>query len=78
VSQKFTPGSRKRKPCFAIGFEAVKYCIYLRDATLVSHELPLDEAAEAYEHFDKRENGWTKVVLKPAAKHQVKRSAAAR
>ena len=35
MSQKFTPGSRKRKPCFAIGFEAVKYCIYLRDATLV-------------------------------------------
>jgi glutathione-independent formaldehyde dehydrogenase len=43
---------------------------------LVSHELPLDEAAEAYEHFDKREDGWTKVVLKPAAKHQAKRSAA--
>jgi glutathione-independent formaldehyde dehydrogenase len=45
---------------------------------LVSHALPLDEAAEAYEHFDKRENGWTKVVLKPAAKHRAKRSAAAR
>jgi glutathione-independent formaldehyde dehydrogenase len=44
---------------------------------LVSHELPLDEAAEAYEHFDKREHGWTKVVLKPAAKHQAKRSASA-
>ncbi|HWO39737.1 MAG TPA: glutathione-independent formaldehyde dehydrogenase, partial [Candidatus Acidoferrum sp.] len=45
---------------------------------LVSHELPLDEAAEAYEHFDKRENGWTKVVLKPGAKHQAKRKAASR
>ena len=44
---------------------------------LVSHELPLDEAAEAYEHFDKREKGWTKVVLKPAAKQHAKRSAAA-
>jgi threonine dehydrogenase-like Zn-dependent dehydrogenase len=32
---------------------------------LVSHELPLDKAPDAYEHFDARENGWTKVVLKP-------------
>jgi glutathione-independent formaldehyde dehydrogenase len=32
---------------------------------IVSHELPLDRAAEGYEHFDKRENGWTKVLLKP-------------
>lgn len=34
---------------------------------LVSHELPLDDAAEAYEHFDARDKGWTKVVLKPGA-----------
>jgi glutathione-independent formaldehyde dehydrogenase len=33
---------------------------------IVSHELPLDRAPEAYEHFDKRDEGWTKVVLKPA------------
>jgi glutathione-independent formaldehyde dehydrogenase len=32
---------------------------------LVSHELPLAKAPEAYEHFDNREDGWTKVVLKP-------------
>ena len=32
---------------------------------IVSHELPLSEAPHAYEKFDKRENGWTKVVLKP-------------
>ena len=32
---------------------------------LVSHELPLSEAAEGYEHFDKREPGWTKVLLRP-------------
>jgi glutathione-independent formaldehyde dehydrogenase len=32
---------------------------------IVSHELPLDEAPEAYKHFDSREQGWTKVVLKP-------------
>ena len=45
---------------------------------LVSHELPLDQATDAYEHFDKRDNGWTKVVLKPAAKQHARRSAAAR
>ena len=33
---------------------------------IVSHELPLDRAPEAYEHFDKRDEGWTKVVLHPA------------
>jgi glutathione-independent formaldehyde dehydrogenase len=34
---------------------------------IVSHELPLEKAPEAYEHFDKREDGWTKVLLHPAA-----------
>jgi glutathione-independent formaldehyde dehydrogenase len=34
---------------------------------LVSHELPLDDAPEAYKNFDARKEGWTKVVLKPAA-----------
>ncbi|MDQ1720579.1 MAG: glutathione-independent formaldehyde dehydrogenase [Pseudonocardiales bacterium] len=33
---------------------------------IVSHELPLQQAPEAYKHFDAREDGWTKVVLKPA------------
>ena len=32
---------------------------------IVSHELPLDEAPNAYMHFDARDDGWTKVVLKP-------------
>ncbi len=32
---------------------------------LVSHELGLDEAPAAYEHFDARDDGWTKVVLHP-------------
>ncbi|MFD9376438.1 alcohol dehydrogenase catalytic domain-containing protein [Streptomyces sp. NPDC059999] len=32
---------------------------------LVSHELDLDEASSAYEHFDNRDDGWTKVVLHP-------------
>ncbi len=34
---------------------------------IVSHELPLDQAPEAYNRFDKREDGWTKVLLHPAA-----------
>ena len=32
---------------------------------IISHELPLDRAAEGYENFDARKDGWTKVVLKP-------------
>jgi threonine dehydrogenase-like Zn-dependent dehydrogenase len=36
-----------------------------RPSFLVSHELPLDQAAEAYEHFDNRDNGYTKIVLHP-------------
>ncbi|MDB5761441.1 MAG: zinc-binding dehydrogenase family protein [Herminiimonas sp.] len=34
---------------------------------IISHELPLAEAPEAYENFDARNEGWTKVVLKPEA-----------
>jgi threonine dehydrogenase-like Zn-dependent dehydrogenase len=33
---------------------------------IVSHRLALDEAPDAYEHFDCRDHGWTKVVLLPA------------
>ncbi|GAA4165094.1 glutathione-independent formaldehyde dehydrogenase [Gryllotalpicola daejeonensis] len=33
---------------------------------IVSHELGLDEAPRAYDQFDKRVDGWTKVVLHPA------------
>ncbi|HEY2700096.1 MAG TPA: glutathione-independent formaldehyde dehydrogenase [Pseudonocardiaceae bacterium] len=32
---------------------------------LVSHEVGLDSAVEAYERFDAREDGWTKVILHP-------------
>ncbi|MFG6403046.1 glutathione-independent formaldehyde dehydrogenase [Microbacterium sp. P04] len=32
---------------------------------IVSHELGLDEAVDAYDRFDKREDGWTKVLLHP-------------
>jgi glutathione-independent formaldehyde dehydrogenase len=34
---------------------------------IVSHELPLTEAPGAYEKFDKRVDGYTKVLLHPAA-----------
>jgi glutathione-independent formaldehyde dehydrogenase len=36
-----------------------------RPSFIVSHRLSLDEAANAYQHFDAREKGWTKVILKP-------------
>jgi len=32
---------------------------------IVSHNLPLTDAVDAYKHFDERDSGWTKVVLKP-------------
>jgi glutathione-independent formaldehyde dehydrogenase len=32
---------------------------------LVSHEIGLDQAVDAYAHFDKRDDGWTKVILHP-------------
>ncbi len=38
-----------------------------RPSFIVSHELALKEAPEAYKHFDKRDQGWTKVVLHPTA-----------
>jgi len=34
-------------------------------ALIVSHELPLDQAPDAYKNFDQRADGWTKVLLKP-------------
>ncbi len=32
---------------------------------IVSHELGLEEAPDAYQHFDARDKGWTKVLLHP-------------
>lgn len=37
-------------------------------SSIISHELSLDEAPEAYKRFDARDNGWTKVILKPGKK----------
>ncbi|MBV9595092.1 MAG: glutathione-independent formaldehyde dehydrogenase [Actinobacteria bacterium] len=53
-----------------------KYNRYLRDliireqakpSIIVSHEVGLEQAPEAYARFDKRENGYTKVLLHPNA-----------
>jgi glutathione-independent formaldehyde dehydrogenase len=53
-----------------------RYNAYLRDliiagrakpSVIVSHRLTLDEAPGAYEKFDQRSDGYTKVVLKPEA-----------
>lgn len=38
-----------------------------RPGRIVSHELSLDDAPEAYRRFDDREDGWTKVLLRPAS-----------
>jgi threonine dehydrogenase-like Zn-dependent dehydrogenase len=34
-------------------------------AQIISHRLALADAPEGYKHFDDRDNGWTKVILKP-------------
>jgi len=36
-------------------------------SVIVSHELPPAAAPDAYEQFDKRADGYTKVILHPAA-----------
>ncbi len=38
-----------------------------KPSMIISHELPLEEAPDAYKHFDNRDEGWTKVVLHPMA-----------
>ena len=37
----------------------------VKPSWIVSHELPLEKAPDAYANFDTRKDGWTKVVLKP-------------
>jgi threonine dehydrogenase-like Zn-dependent dehydrogenase len=41
---------------------------------IISHELSLAEAPDAYKHFDSREKGWTKVILHPQQKEAGTRS----
>jgi threonine dehydrogenase-like Zn-dependent dehydrogenase len=37
----------------------------VKPSWIVSHELPLEQAPEAYKNFDARNDGWTKVTLTP-------------
>jgi len=40
---------------------------HARPSFIVSHELSLDDAVDAYANFDDRRDGWTKVLLHPQA-----------
>lgn len=51
--------NRKLRDLISVGKAAPSF--------IISHELPLSSAPSAYQHFDKREKGWTKVILKPDA-----------
>ena len=37
----------------------------LHPEMVITHHLPLDNAAEAYKNFDEKKEGWMKVVMKP-------------
>jgi glutathione-independent formaldehyde dehydrogenase len=45
---------------------------------IVSHNLSLDDGPDAYQHFDSRDDGWTKVVLHPNGSSKQKAGAGAR
>jgi glutathione-independent formaldehyde dehydrogenase len=47
------------------GFNYGLVCGKARPSLIVSHELPLEAAPDAYKNFDQRADGWTKVLLKP-------------
>ena len=49
--------NRKLRDLIAVGKASPSF--------IISHELPLSQAPSAYQHFDARDAGWTKVVLKP-------------
>ena len=40
---------------------------------IISHEISLEEAPDAYKHFNDRDNGWTKVILKPMMNNSKKK-----
>jgi len=50
----------------------------VKPSWIVSHSLSLDEGPEAYQHFDSRDEGWTKVVLHPNGSSKQKAGAGAR
>ena len=39
---------------------------HARPSTIVSHHIGLEEAPDAYRHFDARRDGYLKVILRPA------------
>ena len=41
---------------------------------IVSHEISVDQAADAYKNFDARSEGWTKVLIKPGMSTEKKAS----
>jgi glutathione-independent formaldehyde dehydrogenase len=43
---------------------------------IVSHELGLNDAPDAYKHFDEREEGWTKVILHPSSSEHISKKSA--
>ena len=47
-----------------------------KPSLIISHKLALDEAPKAYKHFDDRDKGWTKVILKPGKTTTKKKSKA--
>jgi threonine dehydrogenase-like Zn-dependent dehydrogenase len=48
-----------------------------RPSMVVSHVLPLTSGPEAYEQFDSRTTGWTKVILRPSIAADTRRAAEA-
>ena len=65
-----TGGTGADRGIEAVGYERLRDLIIAGRATpslLVSHELSLDEAPAAYDRFDKRADGYTKVLLHPSA-----------
>jgi len=47
-----------------------------KPSKIISHQLSLDAAPDAYKHFDNRDKGWTKVILKPGMKIEGAKNAA--
>ncbi len=47
-----------------------------KPSKIISHQLSLDAAPDAYKHFDNRDKGWTKVILKPGMKNEGAKNAA--
>jgi threonine dehydrogenase-like Zn-dependent dehydrogenase len=44
-----------------------------KPSAIISHELSLEEAPDGYKHFDARDRGWTKVILKPGKQGATKK-----